>query len=482
VRHPALRALLLVSAVALVAPTASQARAVPSVHLDAPEQVGQGETFTVEVLLSNGGDEDGSVYFVDIDWPAGGADGNPATDDGIELLSAGFDDSISRGNGFAFDALGRVVHPLLVRNGEPVIVKGRPGDGLWVVYDQLNQLALAGTTHRLVAELRIGKAAAPGKPLTIRVRGGFLRSSLGPSGRPVVSRFATVRVTPTAVTLEEVAGNLRADAVFAAASADPGLPDGNELSVETAVKAARTPVAIAVLPETAGAPESVLDQLRRLSGLGGTIVVLVGREYRAASDRVEQAELDRLLQESGAGADEEPGTVLGDFVRALDRFVNAPETPTVPVVTVPELPDVAVPAFDVGGGVRLVTWLVPVLVVGCVLALVVGRPIVRSVSRNRRERRLARERYERARHEAEAGLAALTSEIADLASVADGTGTDPAVDERYESAVAAYDEAETLLPRATTLDDLATVIGALERGRTAVAAVRARLSEAQGRD
>jgi hypothetical protein len=233
---------------AALAPGVAAGAAMPLLTVEGPAEARQGETFPVTVVLRNAGTTDGTLSFVDVETPVTGPDGRSSTpEDGIELTSAGFANTVSRGAGFTFDALGRALHPLLSVDGRAEVVEGRPGNELWVSYDQLNQIAFAGGESRFDAEFRVGKRAVPGRPLKIRFRGGFLRGS--PTGGPVVSRELTLRVTPVAVTVDEVAAGLGSDAVSVAASAEAALSAADEAVLESAVRGARTPVFLAVLPE-----------------------------------------------------------------------------------------------------------------------------------------------------------------------------------------------------------------------------------------
>jgi hypothetical protein len=75
-----------------------------------------------------------------VETPVPGPDGRPSTpEDGIELGSAGFANTVSRGSGFTFDALRRVLHPLPSVDARPEVIEGKPGNEL--SYDQLNQTA-----------------------------------------------------------------------------------------------------------------------------------------------------------------------------------------------------------------------------------------------------------------------------------------------------------------------------------------------------
>jgi hypothetical protein len=461
----ALAALVAALAAFASAAPAAHADARPSLRIEGPSRVAQGERFTVSVFLSNVGDTDGSIYLVDI-----------ATPPSAELVSAGFANTVSRGTSVAFDATGRAIHPILIRDGKPEIVDGKPGGELWVSFDQLNQGALVGAVNRLDADFRLAKDAAPGRPVRIRFRGGFLRSS-PTGGGPVVTSWRTLRVTPTAPTLEEVAQSLESDPVYAAASADPGLPDSDETIVERAVADAGTPVAIAVLPASAGSPEGVLDRLVRLSGLGGTVVVLVGDRYRATSDRIPRAELERLLEEAGAGEPgAEPRDVLSAFVRAADRYVRGgdagattSQAPGGTTVAAGRDGDVEAPA---AGGTSATPWIVAAAVVGGIALLLV----VRRTARHLAGRRLARRRLAAAREAAEDELTRLGEAIADLDLDVEMPDVPQAAKDDYALALSAYEEARAKLPAAGDDESLRSAAETIALGREAIAAVTGRVA------
>jgi hypothetical protein len=417
---------------------AAQARAQPRIEISAPRSVEPGERFTLDITVTNRGDEDGWTYFIDIDVPVG-----------VELLSGGFQGAISRGSSFPFDALGRAVHPLLLRDGEPVVVKGSPGNLLWVSIDQSHQLAEVGFRNRFGAELMVNKDVVAGRTFTIRVRGGFGRASIaGPEG-VVVTRFQRVPLRTTQVTLAQIAASLASDPVFASPAAEPALDESGERRLEEAIAEAATPIYAAVLPATFGAPESLLDQLRRLSGLGGTFLLAVDGRYRGGSDRIAAADLERLLAETG-GADEVPDFVLRRLVVKLDELVREPPAPAASEEAEPQ-PTAGSPTADGAPAVVVVPsassfpamWIV-IGILAVPFAFILGRIGLRKTLAARRGRELVAD----AREEAEEDLNGLSTEIADLASLADGAGADPAVRLEYDRAVRAYDSASELLPKA----------------------------------
>lgn len=449
---------------ALLVPQAAGASAVPALGVEGPTSVGQGEPFRVKVFLENVGDVDGALYVVDIDVPKA-----------VELQSAGFADSISRGGSVTFDSSGRAIHPAFSAQGAPEIVEGKPGNMLSVSLDQLHETAFVGVANRLDADFVMAKDARPGRPVKIRVRGGFLRS--GPTSGGVVTGWRTLRITPTRVTVEEVARSLASDPVFAAPSADPGLSEAEEKRLETLVADAATPIFLAVLPAATGAAQSVLEQLVAGSGLAGTFVALVGDRYRAASDRIPQEDLDRLLDEAGAGQpDAAPGSVLDGVVRGAAAYVEAPpgddaQPPTTSAGESPPDGDVAAPASASGGG-SATPWIVVGAVAGVLIALVVGGRAARRLGARRREQRLT----ERVREKVETELAALGQEIAELDLDVEMPDVSRAAKDAYAQAIAAYEESATGLREAADRAELEAVARTVAGGRGNMAAARAELA------
>jgi hypothetical protein len=464
--------LLVLAFAAAVAPSASVGAAEPTLEVEGPAEVRQGDTFAVTVVLRNEGTSDGTISFIDVVTPVTGPDGRAGTpEDGIELESAGFANTVSRGSGFTFDSLGRVLHPLLAVNGSPEIIEGKPGNHLWVAYDQLNQIAFAGGASRFDAEFRLGKRAKPGQPLKIRFRGGFLRGSA--TGGPVVSPEVSFRVTPEAVTVEEMAALLASDPVVVAPSAEASLSSSDESLLETAVRDARTPLFLAVLPASAGSPQSVLEQLVSGSGRSGTFLALVGDRYRATSDRFPQAALDEALREAGAEDPEaQPIDVLRKFVRAIDRLAEEPateDTSSLPSDDRPVPGSVTVVAADVSTPPW--GWIIPGAIAASVLALAGGRSARRTIAARRRRARIVAELRARADDE----LTALGEEIAELDLDVELPGADAEARSDYAKGVDLYDKAGDELERARTPEELGSVVEAIAAGRAAMARAKERL-------
>jgi hypothetical protein len=221
----------------------------------------------------------------------------------------------------------------------------------------------------------------------------------------------------------------------------------------------------------------VLDRLVRLSGLGGTVVVLVGDRYRATSDRIPSAELERLLAEAGAGeAGASPRDVLSSFVRAADRYVRGgdggattSEAPGGTTVAAGGDEDGAAPAAD---GSSATPWIVAAAVVGGIALLLVGRRTARQLAGRRRDRR----RLAAAREAAEDELTRLGEAIADLDLDVEMPGVPQAAKDDYALALSAYEEARAKLPAAGDDESLRSAAETIALGREAIAAVTHRVA------
>ena len=153
---------------------------VPSVTLDAPSRVMVGEDFSFAVVFDNAGDQTGYGPFIDVVFPANGADGNAGADtpDGI---------SYDAGQGgtymgspldcqeAAFDALGEVQHPFYRdADGDYVTVTGTPGDIFVSCKLPFGSFVTDQPPAAVTFQAAVSSLADVGTPLPIRARGGFL--------------------------------------------------------------------------------------------------------------------------------------------------------------------------------------------------------------------------------------------------------------------------------------------------------------------
>jgi hypothetical protein len=214
------------------------------------------------------------------------------------------------------------------------------------------------------------------------------------------------------------------------------------------IAATGAPIFIAVLPASAGAGDEVLVELRDAVGLSGTYAVLVGDEFRAASDAGGAAEAAtaafRAHQAEGITA------VLRGFITLVAAPAGGAATAA---------PDAAPgAASDDEGSLlgSLLFWLFGLAVVGGIVALVI-------VGRRRRGNDLAAVR------------AALDEELTDLGNqiAALDTSTSDTAREAADRALNAYERARTAADRMTSTDGAAQVTAALDEGRYALACATA---------
>jgi len=206
------------------------------------------------------------------------------------------------------------------------------------------------------------------------------------------------------------------------------------------IAASKTPIFVAVLPARAGSADDVLVELRAAVGLSGTYAVLVGDEFRAASDAGGAA--DAATQAFRAHQSEGVAAVLSGFI----DLVAAP-TPAVQAVESPT------PTDDEGNLLsRLLFWLLGLGVIGGIVALVIA-------GRRRRGSDLASVR------------AALDEELTELGNqiAALDTSSSDTAREAADRALNAYERARSAVDQMNSTAAAAQVTTALDEGRYALA-------------
>ncbi|MFM7146800.1 MAG: hypothetical protein ACKOW5_10770, partial [Actinomycetales bacterium] len=200
------------------------------------------------------------------------------------------------------------------------------------------------------------------------------------------------------------------------------------------------------LPASAGAGDEVLVELRDAVGLSGTYAVLVGDEFRAASD-------------TGGAADAATTAFRAHQAEGITAVLRG----FITLVTAPAAGDTA-GASDDGGSLlgSLLFWLFGLAVVGGIVALVIA-------GRRRRGNDLAAVR------------AALDEELTDLGNqiAAQDTSTSDTAREAADRALNAYERARTAADAMTSTDGAAQVTAALDEGRYALACATARKAPAR---
>ena len=110
-------ALTLVAAGALALPALAHAEAEAQVDVTSARTALQGEHVPFTIRLQNVGDLVGLTLFVDVITPAGGADADSATDDGLTLDQVSFPDTLTRGGDYPADLRTRETADMFMARG-----------------------------------------------------------------------------------------------------------------------------------------------------------------------------------------------------------------------------------------------------------------------------------------------------------------------------------------------------------------------------
>jgi hypothetical protein len=266
--------------------------------------------------------------------------------------------------------------------------------------------------------------------------------------------------------VDRTTGNLRDDPLYVHPAARPtlSLPDQERIRARLAV--AGTPVFVAVLPSQAlaeaGGSASRLAALVGASvGRPGTYLVVAGGEAGAGSDTLAKGQADNRAKVAFREHPELADATL-DFVARVEDAAGTP-----PATTEPAEP----PPGQEGGGNSV---LVVLLALGGVVALSVLGAVALE---NRSERRTVRSGNQLAEAKAvsQEDLKSLGDDLANLAVdfQADELENPQAVNQ-YTRAYEYLERAEQAFEAARSPNDLAQVSSALESGRYALAAARAR--------
>ncbi len=256
---------------------------------------------------------------------------------------------------------------------------------------------------------------------------------------------------------------LRDDPVFVDPDAEAALPAGDVADLRRRVEEAGTPIFVAVLPQSAGEPRGVLQEVREGLGADGTYVVVVGDQLWAASNRIRTA--DELASEAvQAHASEGPEVILDELVG--DLAVAAAEGGDVGGSPAPSPSRSPGSAEDQDTGADSGTSPVVLLLLA---AAVVGGLAWLTVRRRRREEAQRREALQ-AREDLRPSLTVLADDVLAL---------EPAValheEARpdYEEAVRRYRWAEAAIGQVDTQAEAGRVQRVLDEGHYAMARARA---------
>jgi hypothetical protein len=211
---------------------------------------------------------------------------------------------------------------------------------------------------------------------------------------------------------------------------------------------------IAVLPDTAVDPVTVLRALDRDIGGHGVLGVVVGRHFRAGANRDVGFSVGALATEAVQAHADDPPAALADFVRRVQTRANGGEG-------------------EAGNGGNGGVSMAPLLVV---LLVGVGGMAVFATVRGRRRRREREAQLAEVKRAATEDLVALDDDIRALDLDVQMPGADPTAKADYERAVNGYDAANRRLGSARTLEDLRGLGEQLEDARYAMASAKARLT------
>jgi hypothetical protein len=268
---------------------------------------------------------------------------------------------------------------------------------------------------------------------------------------------AAAQTTSTSAVDEAVQG-LRSDPVYVDPDAEAALTDAEADDLRSRIERGDAgPVYVAVLPgsavdEAGGSPDALLSAIRRSLGRAGTYVIVPGTTLRAGSDAVQvrgiatdavrehradglPAILDAIV--AGVAQERSGGSGSGSGSGGSDG-PGAPGTGGLALLGV----------IALGGGAFY-------------------------VARGRRRRREEAAELEEVKDQVRDDLVTLGDGIRELDIDVDLAP--PEARPEYERAVSAYDRANTAWTNARSVDDLQPVGAALEEGRWALEATRARL-------
>jgi hypothetical protein len=279
---------------------------------------------------------------------------------------------------------------------------------------------------------------------------------------------AAAQTTLQRGSVEDAVEALRTDPVYVSPGAQPGLSTAEQESVERAITDANAgPVYVAVLEPDAldqagGDAGELLRQIATASQRPGTYVLAVGRQLRAGSTRglLGPGDAGRLAAEAIADHRAEGlAAILRGFVRSVgEARANGGR---------------AEPSGGGGGGGGG----------GLILLGLIAIPLAlfgfRGAKRRREERAALAAELEDVSAEARRDVVALGDDIRALDLDIEMPGIDPAARDDYSRALAAYERAGQALDRARRPEEFGPVTEAVEEGRYAIVATKARLEGRQ---
>ncbi|MEU3450539.1 hypothetical protein AB0H29_25410 [Streptomyces thermolilacinus] len=258
--------------------------------------------------------------------------------------------------------------------------------------------------------------------------------------------------------VREAAQALRQGPVYVHPDAAAELPAREAEALERKILQADKPLMVAVLPDTAEFPEdTLLRDLRTLTGVTGVYAVRLGDAFDAGADRAVMAPraVDNLVS-----AVHQPGV---DATTELNAFVDQ---------ALPQLRGSAPSSWEgVPGDGAPVGGLITI---GVLFALVAGAVSLTTVRTRNRKRAEEREALEKLRVVVDEDITAYGEELDRLDFHPGDPSADDAQRRDYEHALDAYDKAKQLMAGARHPHDVRGVTEALADGRHALAVLAAR--------
>jgi hypothetical protein len=275
----------------------------------------------------------------------------------------------------------------------------------------------------------------------------------------VLAGLLTVPATARAQLVDETVRALQSSPVYVDRDAEKRISPEEERALERAIaEKGAGPMYIAIVPEAiddeaGGSPEGAIVAIRRGLQRPGTYAIVAGNHFRAGSDVLDRGVAGRLATDAKElRGDDGAYPTLSEFVGLVGEARRNGGSP---------------PSHGPGtggfGGLGL-------------LALLGGGAALFAFSRGRQRRREREAQVAELRATVNEDLAALGEDIRALDLDVEMPNVDPAAKEDYGRAVDRYDRAERALDRARDPSEFGPIAEALEEGRWAMAAAKARLN------
>jgi hypothetical protein len=253
--------------------------------------------------------------------------------------------------------------------------------------------------------------------------------------------------------VDDAGSALQRQAVFVAPETTP-LSQADVGRLQRQIAGSGQDIHIAILPDSAGDPVTVLRALNERIGGHGVVGVVVGRHFRAGANRDAGFSVGDLAREAVQSHRGDAPAALTDFVRRVHERADG---------------EGRIGPGGNGGGVSVL----PLLLI---VVLAVGGIAAFSFARNRSRRHERDAQLSDVKRTANEDLVALGDDIRALDIDTQMPGADSGAKSDYERAVLGYDAANRRLGSARTLRDLQGLGEQLEDARFAMESAKARLA------